>query len=239
MNPVGALVHFGTHHRVSGIRTSMDHAELPLPERAHLSLVTGSVTPVMSAATPLLPRIAAGDELAVRECVERYGELIWSLVRRWSPDARDAEDAVQEVFIDLWRSASRYEPARATEPGWIAMVTRRRLIDRLRKRQRAVELEPLPDDFDLADDDRSDDARDDRVERARAALRALPEAQRTMLELSLLHGRTHDEIAKATNTPLGTVKSHIRRGLQRARAMLQHTNDRPQAPDATSEEHES
>lgn len=223
----------------------MDNATSP-PEssrrddaRAHLSLVTGSFTPVMSSAAPLLPRIAAGDEHAVRECVERYGALIWSLVRRWSPDARDAEDAVQEVFVDLWRSAGRYEPTRSTEAGWVAMVTRRRLIDRLRKRQRAVELEPLPDDFDLADDEHADDARDDRVERARAALRALPEAQRTMLELSLLHGRTHDEIAKATNTPLGTVKSHIRRGLQRARAMLLHTNDLQQASDATNEEHES
>lgn len=207
--------------------------------RAHLSLVTGSFAPVMSSATPLLPRIAAGDELAVRECVERYGALIWSLVRRWSPDPRDADDAVQEVFVDLWRSAARYEPTRSTEAGWVAMVTRRRLIDRLRRRQRAVELEPLPDDFDLAHDEQSDDARDDRVERARAALRALPEAQRTMLELSLLHGRTHDEIAKATNTPLGTVKSHIRRGLQRARAMLQHANDLHQATDATNEEHDS
>ena len=187
----------------------------------HLSLVARSFTPVMSSAAPLLPRIVAGDELAVRECVERYGALIWSLVRRWSPEARDAEDAVQEVFVDLWRSAARYEITRSTEAGWVAMVTRRRLIDRLRRRQRAVELEPLPDDFDLADDTQADDSRDDRVERARAALRALPEAQRTVLELSLLHGRTHDEIAKATNTPLGTVKSHIRRGLQRARALLQ------------------
>ncbi len=156
-------------------------------------------------------------------------------MRRWSPDARNAEDAVQEVFVDLWRSASRYEPTRSTEAGWVAMVTRRRLIDRLRRRQRAVELEPLPDDFDLAHEDSSDDARDDRVERARTALRSLPEAQRTMLELSLLHGRTHDEIAKETNTPLGTVKSHIRRGLQLARAMLQYTDNSDLSSDATRE----
>jgi len=232
-------MHLGIAHLVSRTRPDMDYAESPLPERAHLSLVTGSLKPAMSGVLPLLPRIAAGDELAVRECVERYGSLIWSLVRRWAPDARDAEDAVQEVFVDLWRSAARYEPTRSTEAGWVAMVTRRRLIDRLRKRQRAVELEPLPDDFDYAAEDTGDDAGDDRVERARAALRALPEAQRTMLELSLLHGHTHDEIAKATNTPLGTVKSHIRRGLQRARAMLLHTNELHQTSDATNEEHES
>ncbi len=214
----------------------MDNAESSLPERVPLSLVTRSITPVMSSPAPLLPRIAVGDELAVRECVERYGALIWSLVRRWSPDARDAEDAVQEVFVDLWRSAARCEITRATEAGWVAMVTRRRLIDRLRRRQRAVELEPLPDDFDLADDTQTDEARDDRVERARAALQALPEAQRTVLELALLHGRTHDEIAKATNTPLGTVKSHIRRGVQRARALLQPGDASQKASDVAPEE---
>jgi RNA polymerase sigma-70 factor (ECF subfamily) len=168
----------------------------------------------------LLPRVAAGDELAVRECVDRYGPLIWALARRWSPDPRDVEDAVQEVFVDLWRSAARYDATRATEAGWVAMVTRRRLIDRMRRRQRAVELEPLPEDFDQADDREIDLDRQARVEQAHAVLQSLPINQRTMLELSLLHGRTHDEIARETGAPLGTVKSNIRRGLQRARDLL-------------------
>lgn len=168
----------------------------------------------------LLPRVAAGDELAVRECVDRYGPLIWALARRWSPDPRDVEDAVQEVFVDLWRSAGRYDATRATEAGWVAMVTRRRLIDRMRRRQRAVELEPLPEDFDQADDREIDLDRQARVEQAHAVLQSLPINQRTMLELSLLHGRTHDEIARETGAPLGTVKSNIRRGLQRARDLL-------------------
>jgi RNA polymerase sigma-70 factor (ECF subfamily) len=189
-----------------------------------------TTTPSPAAPLPLLPRIAAGDELAVREVVARYGPLIWSLVRRWTPDTNDAEDAVQEVFVDLWRSAARYDAARATEPGFVAMVTRRRLIDRLRRRQRAIEFEPLSDNHDIAIDQEPDIDQAIRVERAREALRALPTAQRTMLELSLLHGRTHDEIARETNTPLGTVKSHIRRGLQRARDLLaaastEHSHD--------------
>jgi RNA polymerase sigma-70 factor (ECF subfamily) len=189
-----------------------------------------TTTPSAAAPLPLLPRIAAGDELAVREVVARYGPLIWSLVRRWTPDTNDAEDAVQEVFVDLWRSAARYDAARATEPGFVAMVTRRRLIDRLRRRQRAIEFEPLSDNHDIAIDQEPDIDQAIRVERAREALRALPTAQRTMLELSLLHGRTHDEIARETNTPLGTVKSHIRRGLQRARDLLaaastEHSHD--------------
>jgi RNA polymerase sigma-70 factor (ECF subfamily) len=213
----------------------------PAPSRAHLSLVAsdpstdGSPTAAPPAAldvtaTPLLPRIAAGDELAVRECVARYGPLIWALARRWQPDTRDIEDAVQEVFVDLWRTASRFDGSRATEAGWVAMITRRRLIDRLRRRQRAVELEPLPDDFDQADDREVDLDRDARVEHAHAVLAALPAPQRSMLELSLLHGRTHDEIARETGTPLGTVKSHIRRGLQRARSLLRTTDDRSELP---------
>jgi RNA polymerase sigma-70 factor (ECF subfamily) len=183
-------------------------------------LVTTTDSSSAATATPLLPRIANGDELAVREVVARYGPLIWSLVRRWSPDTNDAEDAVQDVFVDLWRSAARFDASRSTEPGFVAMVTRRRLIDRLRKRQRAIEFEPLSDNTDMAIDQEPDIDREVRIERARDALRALPTAQRTMLELSLLHGRTHDEIARETNTPLGTVKSHIRRGLQRARDLL-------------------
>lgn len=171
-------------------------------------------------ATPLLARIAAGDELAVRECVTRYGSLVWALARRWSPDTRDLEDTVQEVFVDLWRTAARFDPARATEAGWVAMITRRRLIDRMRRRQRAVELEPLPDDFEQIDEREPDFDRQARVEQAHVVLQSLPPAQRAMLELSLVHGRTHEEIARETGTPLGTVKSHIRRGLQRARALL-------------------
>lgn len=184
---------------------------------------------------PLLPRVAAGDEFAVRDVVSRYGPLIWSLVRRWSPDTSDAEDAVQDVFVDLWRSAARFDSTRSTEAGFVAMVTRRRLIDRLRKRQRAIEFEPLSENVDVAVEQEPDIDRGVRTHRALEALRTLPPAQRIMLELSLLHGRTHDEIARETNTPLGTVKSHIRRGLQRARDLLASNTIDESAPDGSGD----
>jgi RNA polymerase sigma-70 factor (ECF subfamily) len=197
---------------------------VPESGRPHLALVTATDATALALAEPLLPRVAAGDERAVRECVARYGALVWSLVRRWSPNAQDAEDAVQDVFIDLWRSAARFDATRATESGWVAMVTRRRLIDRMRRRERLPELEPLSEEVDIADDRAEDVAHDidraARVDRARAVLRELPPAQRRMLELSLLEGKTHDEIARETDTPLGTVKSHIRRGLKRARDLM-------------------
>ena len=190
--------------------------------RAHLALVADGVAERVSASAslpePLLPAVAAGDDAAVRQVVARYGALVWSLARRWSPD--DAEDAVQEIFIDVWRTASRYDASRTTEAGWVAMIARRRLIDRARKRERLPALESLPDDLNVASESERDLDREWRAEQARAVLRELPPAQRRMLELSLVHGKTHDEIARETETPLGTVKSHIRRGLQRARDLL-------------------
>ena len=189
------------------------------PSRAHLALVTGDAAAALPR-EPLLPRIASGDERAVRDCVVRYGALVWSLARRWTAESGDAEDAVQEIFIDLWKTAARYDSTRTSESGWVAMIARRRLIDRARRRERLPALESIPDDFDAASESERDLDREWRAEQARAVLRELPPAQRRMLELSLLHGRTHDEIARETETPLGTVKSHIRRGLQRARDLL-------------------
>ena len=179
-------------------------------------------------ASLLLPRIAAGDDSAVGECVKRYGALVWSLARRWSADDNDAEDAVQEIFIALWRSAARFDVARASEPGWVAMVARRRLIDRSRQQKRAPVFEFFQAGFDMADESEPDqDVELDTASRAslaRAALLTLPDTQRRMLELSLLDGKTHDEIARETSVPLGTVKSHIRRGLTRMRTLLMPAN---------------
>lgn len=190
------------------------------PSRAHLTLVTTSMEGAASPTEPLLPRIAAGEERAVAECLRRYGSLVWSLARRWSAEAGDAEDAAQEIFIDLWKTAARYDASRTSEAGWVAMIARRRLIDRARRRDRQPALDTMPDDFDVADDREQDLDRTWRAERARAVIGELPNAQRHMLELALLHGHTHEEIARTTGTPLGTVKSHIRRGLQRARELL-------------------
>ena len=86
--------------------------------------------------TNVLHRVAAGDRAAVRECLARYGGLVWSLVRRSTSDAAEAEDAVQEIFVDVWQSASRFDPAVASEATFIAMIARRRLIDRARRRNR-------------------------------------------------------------------------------------------------------
>lgn len=173
-----------------------------------------------STAGALLPRIADGDDRAVAECVASFGPLVLVLARRWSTDAADAEDAVQEVFFDLWRHASRYDASKSSERGFVAMVARRRLIDRWRKRSREVAAESIPDGFDIPDERQESDAQSVGAMDARVALARLTPMQRRFIERHLLDGKTHEEIARESQVPLGTVKSHIRRGLLKARALL-------------------
>jgi RNA polymerase sigma factor (sigma-70 family) len=175
----------------------------------------------------LLPRIAGGDQSAVPECISRYGGLIWTLARRRLNSREDAEDAVQEVFIDLWRSADRFDPRVAEEITFVAMIARRRVIDRLRRR--AVLPETASIDAAGAADvpDRAGDGavgrRLELGEEARVAdehLEQLKPEERQVLRLSIYDSLSHAAIAARTGLPLGTVKSHIRRGLDSLRRTL-------------------
>src|SRR5512147_784538 len=85
---------------------------------------------------PLLVRASTGDQAAVRECLARFGPIVWGLARRMSPTRSDAEDAAQEIFLDLWAHGGRYDPSRASEEAFVAVIARRRLIDRRRRTQR-------------------------------------------------------------------------------------------------------
>ena len=171
----------------------------------------------------VLPRIAAGDPAAVPDCIARYGGLVWSLARRFLGNATDAEDAVQDVFIELWKNAARYDPTRSSEPTYIPMIARRRLIDRKRRAGRAPAAQALPDDPLGAP---AGAARGDRVEiedeaaKASAVLGELRADERRVIQMAVLQGMTHEEIATATGLPVGTVKTHIRRGLIRVRERL-------------------
>ncbi len=175
----------------------------------------------------ILRRIAEGDRAAVRECIARYGGLVWSMARRLSCNSADAEDAVQEVFIDLWKHAGRFDPSIASEPTFVVMLARRTIIDRMRKRARQGESVPLPDDLTARSGDGPIEelARRDEIGRAARALRQLGEKQRQVLTLSIYHGLTYDQIAKFTGLPLGTVKTHARRGLIQLRRELGESND--------------
>jgi RNA polymerase sigma-70 factor (ECF subfamily) len=137
--------------------------------------------------------------------MDRYGNLVWSLARRFTSSRTDAEDAMQEIFIDLWSSAGRYDSAKASETTFVAMVARRRLIDRLHKTRREPGMEK-PE-----------------AEAARASrlIQTLEPEQQKVVKLAVYHGRTHQSIANALGIPLGTVKTHLRDGLMRIRGAMQ------------------
>jgi RNA polymerase sigma-70 factor, ECF subfamily len=169
----------------------------------------------------ILQRIAEKDKTAVQECLNAYGGLVWALARRMCPRAEDAEDAVQEIFIDIWKNAERFDAAQASETTFVAMIARRRLIDRLRKSQRQVAADSLEDL--TSEPVRADDARIQSVveaKQAAEALKTLKPEQRKVLQLSIYQGLSHQEIANLTGMPVGTVKSHARRGLMQIREVL-------------------
>lgn len=170
-------------------------------------------------AEAILNRIASGDKTAVETCLNTYGGLVWSLARRMCPN--DAEDAVQEIFIDIWKNAARFDAAQASETTFVAMIARRRLIDRIRK----VTRQPNIDSFEdiLVEPKDSGDRKIQLGVEARQAAEALKELrpeQRQILHLSIIQGFSHQEIADALAMPLGTVKTHARRGILRVREIL-------------------
>lgn len=167
---------------------------------------------------PLLPRVASGDNDAVAACLDRYANLVWSLARRFTSGRAEAEDAVQEIFIDLWGSAARYDVAKGNETTFVAMIARRRLIDRLRKTKREPVTEELGAAVDLGTSGPAAklEARDEAA-RASRLIRSLKPEQQRVIELAVYEGRTHQSISDSLGIPLGTVKTHLRRGLMRIR----------------------
>lgn len=168
----------------------------------------------------LLERIAAGDPRAVGQCIDQYGNLVWSIVRRMAPAGSDAEDAVQEIFVDLWKSAPRFRPEKASETTFVAMIARRRMIDRIRSAERAAPTMSIPEDMEFPNEDHVRVERGAEAALALKSLEALRPEHRQVVVLSILHGLTHEEISTKLEMPLGTVKSFLRRGLLAARQNL-------------------
>jgi RNA polymerase sigma factor (sigma-70 family) len=170
----------------------------------------------------LLERIAAGDQAAVKECMDAYGSLVWALARRMSYSASDAEDATQEIFLEIWKSAARYDAALGSEAVFVTTIARRRLIDRMRASKRRPPTEEFNEEINVASAFEAPDSGALAVESARAAraLAQLGEGERQILLMGVVDGMTHSEIATATGKPLGTVKTQMRRGLIKIRELL-------------------
>ena len=147
------------------------------------------------------------------------------MVRRQGLPPGDAEDAVQEIFIDVWKSAARFDESQASETTFICMIARRRLIDRRRRLARRPKTDSLSDEphQQIAGvDHRHLESRAEAILASRAIARLAPKEQQVLL-LSAYHGLSHGQIAEKTGLPLGTVKTYIRRGLMRVKDMLETT----------------
>ena len=167
-----------------------------------------------------IARAGAGDAAALEVLYDRYSTLVYSLALRILRNTGDAEDVTQEVFAQLWRQASRFDPQRGAVGAWLSVIARSRALDRLRRQgggrvtTGAEELDAIPDPAPSVE---LITASAEQVSAARDALASLPAEQRTALELAYYEGLTQAEIAERTSTPLGTVKTRIRTGLQRIR----------------------
>ncbi len=202
------------YHRTPGAARPVVESRLPEPEDAQARRRAEDAA--------LLARIVERDERAVEELYARYSGPLYSLAYQVTHAERFAQDVVQEVFVALWRDASRFDPARGNVAPWLFSLARHKAIDlvrreaNVRKRTADVDLE-----LEHADDDTDREAwlriRRDRVHEA---IRELTPLQREALDLAFFHGLTHVEVAERLGIPLGTAKTRIRSALLRLRDVL-------------------
>ncbi len=160
----------------------------------------------------LIARIRAGDQRAMSELYDRYGKVVYAVALRVLQDAAAAEDVLQDVFLQLWRNPDAFDASRGSLAAWLAVISRHRSIDRLRKRRPETDIE----DCVIAGgpDLRDETERKLTIDKVRTVLAEMNPDQRKLLELAFFQGLTHTEIAEKTGEPLGTVKTRIRSGLQ-------------------------
>jgi RNA polymerase sigma-70 factor (ECF subfamily) len=185
----------------------------------------------------LVALVARADDGALAELYDRFGNVAYGLALRVVRDPALAEDAVQEAFLAIWRSAARFVPGRAKASTWLLTLVHRRAVDTVRREQ-PRRAEPL----EIAREPSANVTEDEawlRLQRARVqeALRRLPDQQREALELAYYGGFTQSELADRLGEPLGTIKSRMFAGLARLRELLAepgHEEEQWNAPEFTS-----
>ena len=178
----------------------------------------------------MIERIGRGDQTAFGALYDRLNGPLYSLALRMLGDAADAQDALQDVFLQIWSRARTYDPEQSSVFSWTVLLTRSRVIDRLRARGRrlrvlAASTDVEADRTEAADASTAESVADtadknDEAARVRSILSNLPSEQREAIELAFFTPLTHHEIAARLGQPLGTVKARIRRGLLKLRERL-------------------
>lgn len=183
-----------------------------------------ATTPEAQAADLELMRgVATGDAAAVARLYDRFGSLVYRMAYQALPKKEDADDAVQEVFVRLWRTAARYDPQRAALVTWVMLISRRYLVDRLRRAKAGLKVTALDEQQSSPNEPAEAFApgeSSDRRERFALLMHRidrLPELQRTVVTRAYLNGQTLRQIGEELNTPLGTIKSALSRALVRLR----------------------
>ena len=172
----------------------------------------------------LLERIGRGEEGALAELYDRHAARVHGLITRILSDPEEAEDILQEVFLQVWRNPGQYEPGRADVSAFLVVLARSRAIDRLRALRRrgqgrSVEIGEVPIASDEDLEQTAGLLEEGRM--ARRILSGLPAEQRRALELAYFEGYTQSEIAEITASPLGTVKTRLRQGMMKLREGFQ------------------
>lgn len=161
--------------------------------------------------TALVSAIRGGDQSAMATLYDRYSSIVYSVALRVLADTGAAEDVLQEVFMQLWRNPTAFDASRGSLGAWLAVITRNRSIDALRKRRSETDIDDVI--VSVQPDLASEAERTRALEKVRGVLGSMPVSQRTALELAFFEGLTHTEIAGKTGEPLGTIKTRIRSGL--------------------------
>lgn len=186
-----------------------------------LRAVTGP--PPESSDEELLGRVARGDQDAFSTLYDRLAPQVYGVIRRVLRDPAQSEEVAQEVLVEVWRTAARFDGERGRATTWILTMAHRRAVDRVRSEQSARDRH---DRVSSRDTDRAFDAVSDEVElrsqhdEVNKALDQLTDLQRQAVELAFYGGHTYREVAELLDTPLGTVKTRLRDGLIRLRDAL-------------------
>ncbi|CAN5665896.1 sigma-70 family RNA polymerase sigma factor [soil metagenome] len=159
----------------------------------------------------LLLLLQRGDEAAMASLYDRYSKVVYSVALRVLRDPSAAEDVLQEIFMQIWRNPDGFVATRGSLGGWLAVVSRNRSIDALRRKRPSEQVDEmqLASSYNLADEAE----RNNMMEKARTVIHLLPTEQRKTLEMAFFDGLTHSEISEMTGDPLGTVKTRIRSAL--------------------------
>lgn len=176
----------------------------------------------------LLPAVATGDTSAFERLYDLYSSTLYALLLRILGDAEDAQEVLQESFVQIWNRASMFDQSRGSEMAWLVSVARSRAIDRIRaRRTRSTRESEAHREISIRSENvvkarGLDDAILGEQQKAvREALRELPDAQRKALEMAYFEGLSQSEIADATGEPLGTVKTRMQLGMKKLRERLQ------------------